>query len=185
MENVSRRYFLLQLGEALCDVKCKRQKTAKHRLSAAAGNHNNDAELPGEKRTSCRSCQKKKKTLVRGENCKDYVCGTCSKPVCLKRLPKTEQRLHYVIFRKRNWYIMLISCWSEKKLCSQTTSNVFFFQIKTCLVWKLCLISFPSQLTTMGRLSIQNVCSIVCAMLLILLSSHFEVKSFLFSVSWK
>ena len=66
MENVSRRYFLLQLGEALCDVKCKRQKTAKHRLSAAAGNHNNDAELPGEKRTSCRSCQKKKKNTCEG-----------------------------------------------------------------------------------------------------------------------
>ena len=66
MENVSRRYFLLQLGEALCDVKCKRQKTAKHRLSAAAGNHNNDAELPGEKRTSCRSCQKKKKKHLGG-----------------------------------------------------------------------------------------------------------------------
>ena len=137
---------------------------------------------------------KKNKTHVRCENCNDYVCGTCSKPVCWKCLQKLSENYN-VIFTKRNWYIMLISCWSDRLLNTTILFTnhfksffVFFFQIKVCLVWKLCLISFLGQLTTMGLLSIQKFCSIVCivgAILLILFSSYFEVTSFLFSVSWK
>ena len=89
IENVSRRRFLLQLGEALCDVERKRRKPSTLRLPATVGNHSGDYELPDNKRTSCRSCQKNK-TRVRCENCKAFVCGTCSKPVCLKCLPETE-----------------------------------------------------------------------------------------------
>ena len=89
IENVSRRCFLLQLGEALCDAECKRQKPSILRVSAAVGDHSGDAELPEKKRTSCRGCQRKK-TRVRHENCKVYVCGTCTKLVRLQCLPETE-----------------------------------------------------------------------------------------------
>ena len=89
IQNVSRRCFLLQLGEALCDAECKRRNPSILRLSAAVGNHSGDAELPEKKRPSCRSCQRKK-TRMRCENCKVYVCGTCSQPVCLQCLPETE-----------------------------------------------------------------------------------------------
>ena len=58
--------------------------------------------------------------------------------------------------------------------------QIFFFQIKACLVSKLCLISFPSQLNTMELLSIQKFCSLVCEILLVLLSSYFEVINFFF-----
>ena len=56
--------------------------------SAAVGNHSVGVELPEKKKVSSRSCRKNK-TRVRCENCKDCVCGTCSKPVCLKCPPKT------------------------------------------------------------------------------------------------
>ena len=89
IKNVSQKCFLLQLGEVLFDAERKRRKHSILRLSAAVGNHNGDAELPEKKRTSCRSCQRHK-TRMRCENCKVYVCGTCSKSVCLQRLPETE-----------------------------------------------------------------------------------------------
>ena len=72
IENFSRRCFLLQLGEALCDSERKRQKPFILRLSAAVGNHSGGAELLEKKRTSCHSCQRNK-TCVRYENCKVYV----------------------------------------------------------------------------------------------------------------
>ena len=89
IENVSRRCFILHLGEALRDAESKRRKPSILRLSAAVENHSDDAELPEKKQTSCSSCQKNK-THVRCKNCKDFVCGTCSKPVRLKCLSETE-----------------------------------------------------------------------------------------------
>ena len=46
IENVSRRCFLLQLGEGLCDAEHKRRKPSILRLPTAAGNHSGDVELP-------------------------------------------------------------------------------------------------------------------------------------------
>ena len=87
-------------------------------------------------------------------------------------------------FYKRNWYIMLILCWWDMLMNIKTLfANHFkcsFYQIKACLVWKLCLISFPSQLTIMRLLILQKFCSIVCAIFPILLSSYFEVIIFAF-----
>ena len=131
----------------------------------------------------CRSCQKKQNTCeVRKLQglCLWHMLKASLSEMSLERVKTTLWDFYK---RKLIYYvdIMLIRQVTE---CSQTTLKVFF-QIKACLVWKLCLISFPSQLTTMGLLRIQNFCSIICAIPLILLSSYFEFIRFVFSVSWK
>ena len=49
IENIFRRDFLLQLGEALCDAEHKRRTPSILRLSATVGNHSDDTELPEKK----------------------------------------------------------------------------------------------------------------------------------------
>ena len=71
------------------------------------------------------------------------------------------------------------------KLCFQTTHFEFFFSSKSMSCIKTLFDFLSSQLTTIGLLRMQTFFSVVCLILITLLSSYFEVISFHLSLKWK
>ena len=185
-EDGSQRCFLLQLGEALCDAKRKKRKPSIFRLLPVVWNHSGDAGLPKKKQTSCRSSQKNKTKRVGGVKIARIMFAAHAESQFVWNVSQKLSKYYTMWFLRKGttilcWYHVEETRMNVKTLLTNHFKCLFFLQIKACLLWKFCLIYFPGQLTTMGLLSIQKFCSIACAILLILLSSYFEVISFLFS----